>query len=76
MPTRSLLLWGGADADSVPYMEPTFVVDAPPALPDSAGEYRTTGRTVGGSELFSFSFTMSETADGDGSASFPFALPA
>ena len=72
---RSLLLWGGVGADSVPYLEPAFVVDAPAALPDSAGEYRITGRTAGGSELFSLSFTMPVTADGDGSSSFAFALP-
>ena len=73
--TRSLLLWGGMRADSVPYLEPTFVVDAPAALPDSAGEYRVTGRTAGGGDLFSFSFTMPVTVDGDGSSSFAFALP-
>ena len=38
-------------------------------------EYRITGRTAGGAELFSFSFTMPETADGNGSTSFAFALP-
>ena len=73
--SRSLLLWGGVGADSVPYLEPAFVVDAPPALPDSAGEFRITGRTAGGRELFSLSFTMPVTADGDGSSSFAFALP-
>ena len=72
---RSLLLWGGVGADSVPYLEPAFVVDAPAALPDSAGEFQITGRTAGGGELFSLSFTMPETADGDGSSSFAFALP-
>ena len=74
-PTRSLLLWGGVGADSVPYLEPAFVIDAPAALPDSAGEYRITGWTVGGAQLFSLSFTMPETVDGDGSSSFAFALP-
>ena len=73
--TPSLLLWGGVGADSVPYLEPAFVIDAPTALPDSAGEHRITGRTVGGAELFSFSFTMPKTADGDGSSSFAFGLP-
>ena len=73
--TQSLLLWGGVNADSVPFLEPAFVVDAPPALPDSAGEHRLTGRTASGEELFSFSFTMPETADGDGSSSFAFVLP-
>ena len=73
--TRGLLLWGGIDADTVPYLEPAFVVDAPPAPPASAGAYTVTGRTVGGAELFSLSFAMVETADGDGSSSFAFVLP-
>lgn len=74
-PVRSLLLWGGVDARGIPYLDPAFVVDAPPALPDSAGEYRLTGRTADGREIFSLSFAMPEVADGDGSASFVFALP-
>ena len=73
--TRSLLLWGGVGTDSVPYLEPAFVIDAPAAFPDSAGEYRITGRTAGGGQLFSLSFTMPETADGYGSSGFAFALP-
>ena len=73
--TRSLLLWGGVGADSVPFLEPAFLVDAPAALPDSPGEHTITGRTRDGSELFSFSFTMPKTADGDGSSSFAFVLP-
>ena len=75
-PLRSLLLWGGVGADGTPFLNPAFVVDAPPALPDSAGHYTLTGRTVSGGELFSLSFTMPETADGDESSSFVFALPA
>jgi len=73
--TQSLLLWGGISADSLPYLEPTFVVEAPAALPDSAGEHRITGRTSDGAQLFSFSFNMPETVDGDGSSSFAFTLP-
>ena len=73
--TRSLLLWGGVGADSVPFLEPAFLVDAPAALPDSAGEHTITGRTNGGSELFSLNFTMPETAAGDGSSSFALVLP-
>ena len=72
---KSLLLWGGTDADGVPFLEPAFVVDAPPALPDSTGDHRVTGRTGGGGALFSLSFTMPETADGDGSSSFAFVVP-
>ena len=75
MSAKSLLLWGGMDPEGEPFLEPAFVVDAPAALPDSAGEYRVTGRTASGGELFSLSFTMPETADGDGSSSFVFVLP-
>lgn len=74
-PARSLLLWGGIDADSVPFLEPAFIVDAPPALPDSAGAYEVTGQTASGAELFSLSFAIPEVADGDGSSGFVFALP-
>ena len=75
MAARSLLLWGGVSADSVPFVEPAFVVDAPAALPDSAGEYRVTGQTTSGGDLFSIAFTMPEVDDGDGSSSFAFVLP-
>ncbi len=74
-PTRALLLWGGADADGVPFLEPAFVVDAPPRVPRPGGDYRLSGRAADGAELFSFTFDMAEVADGDGSASFAFALP-
>ena len=74
-PGRSLLLWGGIGADTVPYLEPAFVVEAPPTLPDSAGEYEVTGRTASGATLFSLSFAMPGVADGDGSSSFAFVLP-
>ena len=73
---ESLLLWGGEDADGEPYLNPAFVVDAPPVLPDAAGEHRIAGRTPDGDELFSLDFTLPETADADGRGSFVFALPA
>ena len=76
-PVRSLLLWGGVDATGTPFLNPAFVADAPPALPDSAGDYTVTGRDASGRELFSLSFTMpvalSEEAE---VSSFVFALPA
>ena len=68
--TRSLLLWGGVGADSVPYLEPAFLVNAPALLPASAGAHQITGRSASGSELFSLGFTMPETADRNGSSSF------
>ena len=75
-PERSLLLWGGADADGAPFLNPAFIVEAPPALPDSAGAYTLTGGTAGGTELFSFRFAMPHAADGDGGSGFAFVLPA
>lgn len=39
-PPPSLLLWGGVHEDGAPFLEPAFVVDAPPTLPDFAGDYR------------------------------------
>ena len=71
----SLLLWGGATADGEPFLEPAFVVEAPPALPERGGAYRIFGTDARDNELFSLTFDMDETADGDGSASFAFAVP-
>ena len=74
-PARSLLLWGGAGASGAPFLNPVFVVEAPPALPDSAGAYTLTGRTAGGTEIFSLRFAMPRAADGDGGSGFAFVLP-
>lgn len=75
-PTKSILLWGGIGADRAPYLEPAFVVEAPPLLPSRDGEYRVSGHAKdGGGELFYLSFDMPELADGDGSSSFAFVLP-
>ena len=74
---KSLLLWGGVDTTGTPFLNPAFVANAPPALPDSAGDYTVTGRDASGRELFSLNFTMpvalSEEAE---ASSFVFALPA
>ena len=75
LPDRSLLLWGGVDADGAPFLEPAFVVDAPALLPEDQGEHRITGRTADNAELFSLSFAMPEVADGGGSSAFAFAVP-
>ena len=72
---RSLLLSGGTDSDGVPFLDPAFVVDAPPALPESGGEYEVTGRSYSGDELFSLRFEMVHAVHGDGEGSFIFALP-
>jgi len=72
----SLLLWGGANPAGEPFLEPAFVVDARPVLPERDGAYRISGLDARGNELFSLSFGMDEIADGDGSSSFAFSLPA
>ena len=74
--TRVLLLWGGADADGKPFLNPAFVVDARPSAPERGGEWRVVGEAGDGRALFDRAFEMSETADGDGRASFVFSLPA
>ncbi len=75
-PAASIMLWGGVDADGAPFLEPAFAVDAPPLLPDSAGDYRIVGTAAGGETLFSISFTMPVLADADGESSFLFVVPA
>ncbi len=76
-PTRVLLLWGGADADGKPFLNPSFVVDdARASLPDGPGEWRIVGEAEDGRALFDRAFDMAEIADGDGRQSFVFALPA
>ncbi|WP_428273460.1 Ig-like domain-containing protein [Candidatus Palauibacter sp.] len=72
---RTLLVWGGVDAAGAPFLNPAFVVDAPPTLPRSAGPYTLTGRTAAGEELFLIEFDTQQVADGDGGSTFVFALP-
>ena len=72
---RSLLVWGGVSAAGTPHLRPAFVVDAPPSVPDSGGEYRLTGRSADGTELFSLTLAIPAAADGGGRASFAYALP-
>ena len=71
---KGLLLWGGLDEAGELTLEPAFVVDAPPKLPDADGPYTITAETEDGGNLFSLSFAMSEYADAEG-GSFAFILP-
>ena len=73
--TRSLLLWGGVDTEGTVFLDPAFVVDARPALPDVPGDYELAGQAQDGSELFAISFAMPGVADDQESSSFVFALP-
>ena len=72
----ALLLWGGVDSTGTPYLEPAFVVDAPPSVPASGGEYELTGTDSVGAILFSLGLDMLVIPDADErSRSFAFALP-
>ena len=74
--TSALLLWGGVDSTGTPYMEPAFVVDAPPALPEGDGPWTIEGTTATGQTLFTLPFAMPEIADaGEGAGGFAYTLP-
>ena len=72
---KSLLVSGRVDADSTLHLDPAFIIDAPPVVPDVDGPFRLMGMRSDGSELFSIAFAMREVADGDGRSTFLF-LPA
>ena len=73
---RVLLVWGGVDARGVPHLDPSFVLEGSPYVPRSEGPHGITGFAGNDEELFSLRFEMPEVADGDGSSSFVFSLPA
>lgn len=75
-PAATILLWGGVYADGVPFLEPSFILDARPSAPRPGDEYEIAGRGDDGRILFSVSFDMPERTDGNGSSGFAFALPA
>ncbi len=72
-PERSLLLWGGTDADGNPSLEPALVVDAAPRLPTGTGDYVLRGLNAHDEVLFSLSFDMEWNSEGGGA--FAFVLP-
>ena len=72
---RSLLLWGGAEANGDLLLEPAFVVDAAASEPVPPGPYRLVGADHAGGVLFTMDFSMNEHAHGGG-GSFAFAIPA
>ena len=73
---RSVLVWGGLDADGNPFLEPSFIVHALPSVPTPGNEFVLRGRTDDGSRAFSISFDLPETPDAEGeSAGFVFAVP-
>ena len=73
--TRALLLWGGTGTDGRPFLNPAFVVEAPPTPLDRTGAWQIAGEAEDGRVLFTRRFEMAEIADGDGRQSFALALP-
>ena len=71
-PAKMLLLWGSA-GDGELLLEPAFVVEAPPELPNEGGPYRLEGFDGRGRGLFSLAFTPVEVEFGGGQ--FAFAIP-
>ena len=74
---QQVLLVRGGVAGGELRIEPAFVLDAPPTLPESAGPYRLMGSDQQGGELFSLRFEMQEVTDVEveGDGGFTFAIP-
>ncbi len=72
--SKSLLLWGGLNGDKELFLEPAFVVDAPPSLPRMDGPYRLKGEAEDGSTVFDVTFGMAEIACGSEGRSFALIL--
>ena len=73
--TRGLLIWGGLDENEKPFLEPAFVVSAPPSLPRIDGPYTLTGEDEHGNNLFSIPFGIPEYGCGGKGGAFAFILP-
>jgi len=71
-----LLVRGGVEGGRL-QIEPAFVLDAPPTLPERAGPYRLVGSDAQGGELFALGFDMQEIADieSEDDGGFTFAIP-
>jgi len=74
--TRSLIVWGGLDADGDPFLDPAFVADAMPLLPTDGREFVLRATTEDGGEAFSLAFDMPEIPDvEDERSAFVYAIP-
>ncbi len=71
-PEQVLLLWGDVGDDGV-RMDPAFLLESEPALPEEPGPYRLEGIGPNGQTVFSFAFTPSPLEYGG--ASFVFLVP-
>ena len=75
-PPSRFCCWGGVNADGEPYLEPAFVVRAPPTIEPSGGNYEIVGSTSSGDTLFALRFELGEQSGGETpGSSFAFLLP-
>lgn len=68
----ALLLWGNTSAGAY-RLEPAFVVETQPVVPNTGGPYRLAGFGDDGAPIFSFDFAPD--VDAEGGSGFVFALP-
>ena len=73
--SKGLLLWGGLNENDQLFLEPAFVVNAPPSLARIDGPYTITGEDDRGNNLFSLPFGLPEYGCGAKGGSFAFILP-
>ena len=73
--SKGLLLWGGLNENNELFLEPAFVVSAPPSLARIDGPYTITGEDDRGNNLFSLPFGLPEYGCGAKGGSFAFILP-
>lgn len=73
---KGLLVWGGVNENGELELEPSFVVDASPVLPQASGPYVIQGEAQDSGTLFTLDFDMPDLGDGDGVGNvFAFVLP-
>ena len=73
-PAKGLLIWGGLSENETLFLEPAFVVSAPPSLPRGDGPYLLAGEDEAGNTLFSLPFGMPEYGCGGKGGSFAFII--
>lgn len=71
-PETTLLLWGAAGGEGL-LLEPAFLLEGAPKLPEFGGPYRLEGFGSDGSTRFAFSFAPDPVEYGGGQ--FPYAVP-
>lgn len=72
--TQALLVSGTANGAGV-ILNPSYLIDTRPVLPDGLGQYMIEGLDAAGRSLFRYSFTPKEIDHAPGETHFTFAIP-